>query len=172
MREHIIKVYQYSELSEEAKEKALEWYRSTDPSEFARQECWDSAQKFAKCFGINLQEMNCLQHYVDADYPELGEVGDFDVETVGEYLKRHAPNLDGNCPFTGVCYDETYLDKIRENLENTSQDNDELKSVLESCLFDGLKAMNQEIEYRESREIMEEEIIANEYEFTENGKRF
>lgn len=85
-----------------------------------------------------------------------------------KYRKAMADLLDGECPFTGVCYDETLLDPIREFMTKpiagtTYQD------LIDECGARLAAALVTEAEYRYSDEALQEMCEANEYEFTENG---
>jgi hypothetical protein len=165
------KVYKFSELSDSAKVKALNWYRNgADLMEFTSYDIWASIQAFGKCFGLKVSEINYMQGYWECDYPELSESenDENENETVGQFLTRKLPS--GDCPFTGMCFDEDLLDAIRDNLENESRDNDDLKEVFRDSLHNICKFWNAENDYRHSDEACIEDIEANEYEFTEEGE--
>ena len=74
--------------------------------------------------------------------------------------------IAGNCPFTGVCYDEVLIDPIREFAAKPSGDLDDLLSEIAHRM---LCAYHAECEYVYSDEAIREMCVANEYQFLENG---
>ena len=77
--------------------------------------------------------------------------------------------LDGNCPFTGYCADEDFLDPIKEFMK--SPKNITFRELMEECVHEGLKAIENDYEYQNSREYFEEETLSNNVEFTEEGEQ-
>ncbi len=77
-------------------------------------------------------------------------------------------NLDGTCPFTGMCYDEILLDGIREfrdrpGLHTTAQD------IIENCVEKWRDSLRKEFEYQSSEEYFREECDMYESWFSEDG---
>lgn len=161
-----IKIYRLSELSPKSKETALAHFRE-DPTlaSDVADEIIDSVKCFCKTFGINFKHIHLDNSIFSVDYPKLSETYN---ETVGDYLKTLVPK--GDCPFTGVCWDETLLDSVRENLTSTSTDSDDLRSVLSDSLYAICRAYQDEVSYRYGDEALSELIEANDYEFTSDGR--
>ncbi len=78
------------------------------------------------------------------------------------------------CVLTGVCYDDDLLGPIYDFLK--APDNTNFEDLLNNCFEALRKSVEDEveyrIEYRNSREAIEEDIEANEYTFLEDGTRF
>jgi hypothetical protein len=87
-----------------------------------------------------------------------------------------AITFEKSCTLTGVCYDMSLLQPIYEFLEwklrpdyNSYMD---FETLINDC-FDSLrKDLDSEEDYRNSDEAIAEDIKANEYEFTKDGKIF
>lgn len=117
-----IKVYQFDELTEEAKQNAINKYSERLNFYYSR-----------------IQKENC-------------------------------------CILTGMCYDDDFLKPIYDFVYNfrefPSANYQTFEDLIQYC-FDSLKSsIESEIEYRESREAIEEEIQENCMEFTEDGNEF
>lgn len=174
MRTIEVKLFRFEELSDTAKEVARDWWRQCEiEHNSVEDEAWESAQKFAECFGVDLRALYWDRVYSDARYPTLSEEeneeGETVTETVGAFIKRHMPEGE-DCPFTGVCYDEELLDTIRKNIDNNSTDDADLRAVLSECFDDLCRSVRSELEYRNEDAQVDESIVANEYEFTVDGK--
>lgn len=143
MREKIIKLYKFDELSDEAKERARNWYR--EGNEFGWfGECHDSIKAFEKALPIKIRDYE-LGGYrpssvsfsvTDDNVVELKglrlrtwlinhfwndlEEGKYYIGANGRTVSLDAKHRRSNatkevsCPFTGVCYDENLLDPIRD----------------------------------------------------------
>lgn len=165
-----IKIYRFSELSPSAQETALAHFRE-DPTlaSDVADEIMASVRSFCKMFNITLKNIYLDDSLFSASYPKLNNPHCEDGrETVGEFLSSRFPKND--CPFTGVCWDETLLDSVRENLTNTSTDSDDLRSVIDNSLYAICRAYQDEVLYRYGDEALTELIEANDYEFTIDGR--
>lgn len=79
--------------------------------------------------------------------------------------------FENDCVLTGVCYDYDLLRPIYEFLEKP-RESASLNDLFRIC-FDCLdQAINDEIQERESDEYISEEIMNNDYEFTDDGEIF
>lgn len=76
-----------------------------------------------------------------------------------------------DCPFTGVCSDYYLIQPIEKYLENPDP-NKTYKELIKDCLASWAKACGEDYEHTFSDEYIQEEIEANEYEFTEDGSKF
>jgi hypothetical protein len=91
-----------------------------------------------------------------------------------EYKRYNSKaTLTWDCPFTGTTYDYPLWEAWKAMQEGVKTGEDltveDFLSDLESRL---LKEFQTEMEYRNSDEYIDEEIIINEYEFYEDGSRF
>ena len=82
---------------------------------------------------------------------------------------RALPDLSGNFPFTGYCFDETLLDGIRKFLNRPW--NCTYEELMQDCIDDFCKDYANDVDYQYSDEAVDESIAANEYEFLEDGSR-
>jgi len=80
--------------------------------------------------------------------------------------------FESSCNLTGMCYDDDMMQPIYDFLELRTFDSTNFDNLLNSC-FDAMrKTLKDEEEYMYTDKYITEEIEANEYEFTENGKLF
>lgn len=75
-----------------------------------------------------------------------------------------ADMLNGSCPLTGVCYDESLFDAFR-----AAKPGDSLEDTLKEAGESLLKTIHNEGDYIYSDDGLRETCDANEYEFTESG---
>lgn len=208
MRTEEIKIYQFSELSDEAKQKAIEWMRDSN-MEFGHwfiDEAFKTIEKGVEAFDFrlskysidwenaNMSSTTITTGLDDAIAEEISGVrlykylvnnfsGIFwERKHWGEYTKNEntgkwrykyyskIQNIEHSCPFTGVCYDDDFLEPFREFLKKPNGLT--LKELVEEGIEKVLRSVESEIEYRNTDEALIEDIEANEYEFTEKGKRY
>lgn len=172
MREATVKVYQFSELSPKAKQKAIEWYqRASDGDKW-----WDSVYEDAKNIGLEITGFD-----VGRGQECEGKFLHGALESAHKIEKDHGEGTD---TYTTT---KTFL-KERDEIvftaprdENGEFENEyELDRKLNECEADYLKSiledyrvmLSNEYEHINSEETIIENIEANEYEFTEDGKRF
>lgn len=72
------------------------------------------------------------------------------------------------CPFTGVCYDESFLDPIRKFIQKP--DSSSLADLMEYACIAVNRDIESEIEYQNTDAAIIETLEANDYEFYLNGK--
>jgi hypothetical protein len=205
-----INVYQFSELSDAAKEVAREWYKDLTIQEgFSwSEEAYMSIREFCKIFGIKYIS-SCFSTYSEANV-SFSAIEDTILELSGKrliaYLWNNHSDLiiqrktkhfcrmqDGSklfncvsmnsgkyvskcqfeesqCPITGVCFDEDLLKPIKLAVKKGYSGT--FENLLQECIDSWVKYAEQDCEGQLSNEFVEEEILANKYEFTENGERF
>jgi hypothetical protein len=77
-----------------------------------------------------------------------------------------------NCNLTGMCYDDNMMQPIYDFLELRSFESTNFDDLLNAC-FDAIrKTLKDEEEYMYTDEYISEEILANDFEFTQDGKQF
>lgn len=78
--------------------------------------------------------------------------------------------VQGNCPLTGVCYDDDILNPFYDFINNP--DSRTFEDLVNEG-FDNLKrSIESECEYLSSAQAIIETIHANDYDFTEDGKLY
>lgn len=163
MREIKVKLYQYDELNEKAKEKALEWFSNA----FAYDEFWEFMYEDAENVGLKITAFDLYRRTIE------GEILTSAPQVIEEILANHGNACETYK--TAKSYEQPF--KILE--EKRDEENEDFEEefgnteheFLHDILEDYLILLQHEADYRESREYLEEGIIANEYEFTEDGKR-
>lgn len=88
------------------------------------------------------------------------------------HRSRHSKiQLETSCVLTGYCIDDDILDPIyaflKKPLATTT-----FRHLLEDCFDAWVKACNADIEWQDSDEYISDYLIANDYEFTEDGKQY
>lgn len=152
------KVFLFNELSDSAKETARDWYR--DGMEyFWWDDAIDSIKKFCNHFNVGIKNY---------------EVGAFCYSWMtttaegqhfrGLKLKDHDPDKMQQ----GYCLD---LDLWREFHEVWKDSGDPLKAF-NSAIDSAIDSVKKDWEYQYSDESVDENITINDYEFTEDGKRY
>lgn len=185
------KLYTLEELGKEAQQTALKNYNE-QTVEFAwQEENLESMKKGLEFFNFKLKDYS-FDYYcatrggfdIDYSYYEEEEV----INTLsGERLKRYIEinfntytcrfsnevkeTLSGNCPFTGYCADENFLDPIREFMKSKHRQTSFFE-LMEECVQAVAKAIETDYEYSQSMEYFKETCESNEYEFTEEGKQY
>ena len=153
-------VYKFSELSDEAKEKAMgnlyninvdyEWY--------------DSTYEDAERIGLKITEFNIYR----GSYAK-GELLDSAVNVADSIIKDHGPDCE--TVQTAKAYLLEFEKIIAETTEDEEPETDDIDSeFLKSLLEDYRIILQKEYEYLTSEEAVMETIQANEYEFTADGK--
>lgn len=87
------------------------------------------------------------------------------------HVKRYSNcSIENSCVLTGVCYDDSILQPIYDFLDKPI--NISLDRLLENCLREICKDVENEIEGQSKEDSISEHFEANEYEFTQDGKRY
>lgn len=188
MRTEQITIYQFDELSDDAKERARNWWRRCEEADGYH--WWHEAKAaldaFCDHFGVkvtdysvgafqpsyvtlslNRQDTEFGTHHDDNRVPGLAGV------RLWKYLRNQCgvdKLLAKCCPFTGVCFDEDLLQPIREFVARP--DARTYAELLNDCADSWLDAVVADDEARFDDENVDESIRCNEYEFTENGERY
>jgi len=193
-----INYYQYDELSPAAQQNARDWYRQCDfypwGSDF--QECLDGFLRMAGITLRDWEYDSSRYDYTLSDSEFNETIDEFDTRRLIAYChnrfdkyltcaKRYAKDgrtwdkskkvrksriireIDDR-PFTGFCFDEDFLQPLREFLK-TGKFNGTYSDLIRECLNSGFKSVVADVNYRNSDEAVEEVIRCNEYEFTEDG---
>lgn len=162
MRESIIKVYTFSELSEKAKRLAINNFSDINVG----YKWWESGYEDAENIGLKIEEFD----YVKAEFIEGP------IDCIQKIFKEHGSQCDTYQ--TAMVYEADLL-KAQKNLdkEDTTVEEEEWflsisKEFLRDLSNDYRIMLRKEYEYLTSEEAIIETIEANEYEFTEDGKLF
>lgn len=157
MREEIVKVYNFGELSPEAKEAARSWYRQ-DPDIWGwADEWWQSALAFSKLWPVDIYEADYDLRRANIRYHGPDIVGH---EAVAEWLAEN--NYFGSADMTGYYGDYPFYDPQPEPYET-------LKEFFYQAVQQWVRAAANDLEHCYSDEAVDEALEINSYEFRENG---
>ena len=169
MRTIEVKVFHFDELSDDAKQKALDKLRYND----CQYDWWDSIYEDAKEIGIKLDSFE-----LDRNRHCTGEFLLSAVEVAQNILNAHGDKCETFKTATEFIKDwepvfHNYMDETHEDYESRkcedemmSLEDDFRKSILEDYSI----MLQHEADYLSSDEAIKESITANEHEFTEDGE--
>lgn len=161
MKTKTINIYQFNELSEQAKQKAMQWYLAGEDHSFALECIIDDA----KNIGLTIKQLD--DHKFNKGFFVLSA-----SDTANKILVNHGEDCE--------TYKDAkeYLEKvvfIRSSKLDESEMENELEmyetNFLNNLLEDYRIMLNRDIEYQQSEACIAENIEANEYEFLESGER-
>ena len=191
--------YSYNEISEKAKERAFTDWATSDTNvwNFWWDEAKESLDRFCSVFDINIKKfefsgygpaywsLHIENDALDDDKHLLSGIrlakyiwnnyADYIME--GKYYhissksRRSRVMKEVCCPFTGVCYDDSLLEKVLDCL-HYKRLYDCYEDLMNDCIRDFFNDCQAEYEYRTSQEYFAEDAEANELEFYEDGSRF
>lgn len=153
-----INTYSFDELSDAAKDRALQDYRSHGFEYAWQDENHDSLNAFCDLFGV--------------------KVTDWSIGTWGHsYIKTDAENSHfrgwnkakvNDIPdfLTGYCFDCAFIEAFKKEFERTH----DALHAFNGAIDAGLRAWVADLEDQESDEYIIECIEVNEYQFLENGR--
>jgi hypothetical protein len=166
------KVYPFGELSEDAKEKAVQGLYEIN----IWHEWWENTFEDAATVKLKLMEFD-----IDRGSYCRGEFVEYTKETADAIIERHGENCETWKTATEFIENSAKLymkfsvdireDGFDENEYGREQEQEELDAeFLKSILEDYRIILQKEYEYLASEDAIIETIEANEYEFTEDGK--
>ncbi len=201
MRTIETKVYQYDELSEQAKENARNSLRdrlSENRIDADAYEYRNTLKRIEEIFGIKVQNWSVGAYsptYFRFDFVNLDE----DIENEPKFLLRYLnrdvlPCIDCretyytknfhkkrksriiSYPKYDFCitgaWTDIAVDDALNNIKESIMQGKSAREFVSDMLDNFFKQWNEDCEYAYSDESIEEEIVANEYEFLENGKPY
>lgn len=204
MRQEVINIYTFEELSPEAQARAIQDRREVNQMEpfFWSDEALKAIESGVDAFGCSLggysiqwdnanlsdvpfstpentEELTGLRLHrwiINNAYSALRERKPYGTyyfpegSKKGRYPRRSKIiYTDTCCPFTGVCYDESFLYPIREFMKNPTPGTT-LADLMHDAINAVLRDVESEIEYRDTDKAIREELISNGYEYLETGE--
>jgi len=169
MRTIEINIYQFNELSEEAKEKAL--LNLSDIN--IDYEWWSSTYEDAKQIGLNITsfDLDRNRHCKGVFDLSASEVAQNILNEHGEDCRTYKTADAFMAEWDPIFSD--YMDESSENYESAGLENKLMEieaEFLNSLLSDYAMMLQEECDYLQSDEAIIETIEANEYEFNEEGE--
>ena len=173
MRTITLKAYQFSELSEDAKEKAVKNYIESnyDQEYFWGNDAVKSLEGFIEHMGGSLVNYNIdfLEPYRNNIRFSIDPVNKKELRglimSMGEYNKKTLKGL-GDCKFTGYCMDEDAADGAREAFLKGETD---IEEIILAGIASWEIAVRKDAEYQFSEEFAISELNEGDQEFTEEG---
>jgi hypothetical protein len=176
MKQHVINTYSFGELSEKAQEKAIDSLIYVNV-EF---DWWESAYEDAANVGIEIREFDIDRgSYCKVKFP-----ADSAYEVATKIMQDHGSVCDTYQ--TAKAFIQEWDDLVKHysngvEIDKVAEGNeyefDEAADNLETEFMsdiaqDYLKLLRDEYEYLTSKEAVIDTIEANDYQFTEDGKRY
>lgn len=195
MRTVEIKIYEFSELSEKARERALEKYNNPEPEVGI----WEILKEFEKHFNLKVESRDLERYFRIHFYNDDDEcISSMEGERLYKYIQNNFHNTlferkeyrivkdygytgkkrvskilykEMECPFTGLWLDEFLLDPIREFMRNIEY-GITLEDLMERCVSNLVENYKEYIEYLESEENFKADCECNGWEFMEDGTMY
>lgn len=153
-----INVYSFDELDDKAKERAREWYRHGMDFHWS-DESIGSIKAFCEHFGTRLTNWS-----VGAYAPYS-----FDVDAPASLFRGlKLRDVDRDAMPTGYCLDSSLWFTFYDTFKATGC----ASKAFEAALDEAFKDWRTDMEWQMSDEYIDEHMMINEYQFTENGKIF
>lgn len=152
------KIYQFSELDDSGKESAREWFKDGMDYPWWK-DSFESVKVFCNHFDIKIKDYSIgafSPSYLDTD----AENHSFRGLKLKNFNREHTP--------TGYCLDCTLWETFYDTWKETSDPLEAFNQAIEKAVKD----IQSDMEYQYSDESVDEMLIINEYEFTEDGKRY
>lgn len=200
MRTETIEIFSFEELSDEAKENAIENYRDQGHDYVWTEEWLDSLEEFASRLSLTIQDWTIGPYshsYINWNHtyqpePEVEEftglrlrtwlinnyldhfaTGKYYSKFIGdEHRSRHSKIFIeyDNCPLTGYMGDNSLIQPILDFIKEP--DGSTLEDIVNSCMESFIAGYTADCEYQDSDEFIKEELIQTEQEFIEDGSLY
>jgi hypothetical protein len=152
MRTITTTLYLFDELpTEKAKEKARDWWRNLE----AQDPAWRDEHNDSVEAALKFIDEHCADYATDEEAVAA-------VLKAAEELKK---NTDG-CPWTGYCGDATAIEEIIKACDGARS----VRNVRGRFVLAMEREWDKEFSYSMEAEHVDDNMRANEYEFTEDGK--
>ena len=184
-------LYQFDELSDSAKERAREWYRTTFDYEWW-DFVYDDAKEIGKILGIDISEIYFSGFWSQGDGAQF--TGDYKyhkgaskeirsytndeelhriADDLQEIQRRNFYSITASVSHSGHYYHEycTTINVYDSREVDVSIDTEEsIQELMRDYMRWIYRALEREYDYLTSDENIDEMMAANEYEFDENGE--
>ena len=155
MRSETITIYSFDELSDEAKDKARSKYRENCDFHWS-DENKDSINAFCEHFGVKLTQWK-VGPYLPPDYTAEYFNSHFRGLKLKDFQRDHMP--------TGYCLDCDLWMTFYDEFKATSS----AKKAFDKALWAGFIGWRNDMESQLEDDYIDEHMMMNEYEFTEDG---
>lgn len=155
MKTKTINIYSFSELSDDAKENARQWWRNGIDFAWGG-ESLDSIKKFCEVFNLTLKDWS-VGPYSSPDYTTDATNANFRGKKLNQFTRDAMP--------TGYCLDCDLYVTFYDTFKKTG----DAKQAFEDALYQAFKSWRDDMEYQLSDESVDEMLSINGYEFDESG---
>lgn len=190
-----VKVYEFDELSEKAKERAVEKYNYPEPDV----SIWKIIKEFETHFGLKVESRDLERYFkIRFDNDDYDDICSLTGERLYRYIQNNFHDTlyekkayrivrdhiytgkkrvsrimyeETECPFTGLWLDDFLLDPIREFM-NKIEYGITFEELMERSVSNLVSGYKEYMEYLESEEHFAEDCEANGYEFFEDGMMY
>jgi hypothetical protein len=160
-----INVYSFNELSDDAKENAIEQYRENNYGFHWSEDYLQSAIECLKIFGgklkdysIDWSDINRCHWKIYVDEDDISEL------TNSSYYLKY---INGEKYPSGFCADDDFFSVIKKYIANPYDTT--FEELINDCLYELFHSACKDYEHQISDEGITESIQCNEYQFTEDG---
>lgn len=183
-----INLYSYNELTENAKNRALENWRNMEyAGSHWQAENLESLKQGLLHFDFELTGWSIDYYCATNAYLKITGHTEDTRELSGVRLWKYLHNnnyleyfckyneqiqnvLDGNCPFTGYCADECFLNPIRQFMKTPCDQS--FIELMEQCCSKVLEIMEEDYQYQTSEDYLIEHCEANDVYFYSTGEMY
>lgn len=194
MRIEQLKIFKFSELSEEAQARAINRWNDTSEDLFWSTEIIDSLLKIFDIANIKIKDYSIgaycrsyLNFELDDQIKQLTGARAYAwiennlfyklritradwIKNRKNYLSYGKDYRQGKippCPLTGYYFDDTLIDSFKTNIFDRGYN---LDQCFDDLFYLTIKELENEYDYQRSKEFLADHFELNDYEFLENGK--
>lgn len=180
MKTITINLYEFSELSEDAQQKAIESLYGINVDH----EWWDCTYEDAKTIGLKITSFDLdRSRHAEGEFIEYAiYTASLVLENHGETCETYKTSKEFDADYNELktehnklekILDEEYNDELNDKVIQLENDIYELKNqYLKDIIEDYSIMLQNEYEYLQSEESIKETINGNEFQFTENGNQY
>ena len=154
-----LELFKFDELSDDAKEKARDWWRSTAFDFAWNDESRESIEAFVSHFGARLVSFG-VAPYESPDYSAEYFNSHFRGMKLRDFKRDFMP--------TGYCLDCTLWETFYDNFKLSG----DAKAAFDLALWEGFKEWRDDMEHQLSDEYIDDVLTINEYSFLDDGTRW
>jgi hypothetical protein len=174
MRTETIKIYNFNELSDKAKSKAIMDYLYRGAAWLWQDEWWQSAVAFCEIAPIDIREADYDRAHVSYSWTGDDDVADLSGVRAWKWLQNNGwfdlarKNAKGGCTLTGYCGDCPLFDPIAA-VERSPSKVPELSRLFYECLQSWVYEARSDMEYCYSDDAASEYFENSCLEFQDDG---
>ena len=190
-----INLYRFEELSEEAKEKAIENYKNDNIETLGvswQEENFESIKAVLNFFDVKIKNWSIDYSSAACSFIDWEFKSEYNEELknlsgarlfkyiLNNYIDKKTGSLnsvfdgkhdDGRCLFTGYCADGDIIAPIIEFLQKPTKYIN-FKDLISDVISAGLQYIENDYNYQNSDEAITEELLNSDFYFNASGKKF